>query len=238
MRKGHNPSLDRHGGSIIAFAGLRAPALAQGGQKPWLALRKGVVAPKPWGERHVLKTPIREYASPADGQIVLGNGNAALDDDLLLVLQLRLAILFQGLGQIIRRLGGRLGIVTGRIGQNDPQLIWLAVRRRCLTVPRLSHESASQLRETVRQDHRCATNERLHFGAAHHASCFLTCESLQPADGSSGAARSSAERAPGECRKPAGAVGIAFASPEILPDSVSFDVEESGLGATLLREFD
>jgi hypothetical protein len=25
----HNPSMDRHGGSTIAFAGLRAPALAQ-----------------------------------------------------------------------------------------------------------------------------------------------------------------------------------------------------------------
>jgi hypothetical protein len=79
-------------------------------------------------ERHMLNAPMRECSSRADRQIVLGNGDAALDDDLLLIGEPSIAILFHCLGQIIRPLGGHLGIVAGGINQHDAQLVGLALR--------------------------------------------------------------------------------------------------------------
>ena len=52
----------------------------------------------------MFKAPVHEYPRPTNGQIVLGNGDAALDDDLLLVRQPGLAGLFHSLCQIFQLL--------------------------------------------------------------------------------------------------------------------------------------
>jgi hypothetical protein len=79
-------------------------------------------------ERHVLKAPMHENTSPADGEIVFGNCDAIFDDNLCLVRQPGLASLLHGLGQLICSIGRRLGIVAGRVDQKDAQLVGLAVR--------------------------------------------------------------------------------------------------------------